>query len=180
MALKFVRRLKANDKQVRVLLGAFWHAYRTVYRGVYVTGTMDPSPFTSTQLRSARTFHRLTPRLISTLGDDRIRVDLIGQATSVPADPPACSGGNDPYACALPRKVALPREQLWQNKFRDMVRQLPAGSRVINNFTGTYCSRTKCKGFADDVYTYFDPTHLSASRTETFRRFFAPTFRWAN
>ena len=178
MALRFVRHLKASGREFRVLLGAFWDGYYSVYKRVYVDKTADPSQWTPVQLRSARTFHRLTPRLITTLGDERIRVDLIGQASSVPDSPPRCPAGSDPYACALPRGVALPRERLWKTFFRQMVRELPAGSRVINNFTSTYCTREKCKGFTDDVYTYFDPTHLSASRTATFRKFFAPTFRF--
>ena len=176
MALRFVRRLKAGDEQVRVLLGAFWDGYYKVYRGVYVTGTMDPSPFTTTQLRSARTFNRLTPRLITTLGHERVRVDLIGQAASVPANPPACSRGNDPYECDLRRSVALPREKRWNDWFRRMQRALPEGSRVVR-FSHTYCGKTKCHGFTDGIHTFFDPTHLSKSRTSTFRKFFAPTFR---
>jgi hypothetical protein len=27
------------------------------------------------------------------------------------------------------------------------------------------------------MYTFFDPIHLSATRTATFRKYFAPTFR---
>ena len=176
IALQFVRRLKAGDQQVRVLLGAFWDGYYKVYRGVYVTGTMDPAPFSTTQLRSARTFHRLTPRLIAKLGDVGVRTDLIGQAASVPANPPSCSRGEDPYECDLRRSVALPREKRLNNWFRQMQRHLPAGSRVVR-FSQTYCGKTKCHGFTDGVNTFFDPTHLSASRTSTFRKFFAPTFR---
>jgi len=179
LALRFVRKLKKNDKQVRVLLGAFWDGYYKVYRGVYVTGTMDPAPFTTTQLRSARTFHRLTPKLIATLGEDRIRVDLIGQAASVPANPPNCSRGEDPYDCDLRRPVALPREKRWNDWFRRMQHGLPDGSRVVR-FSHTYCGKTKCHGFTDGMHTFFDPTHLSKSRTSTFRKFFAPTFRGFN
>jgi hypothetical protein len=178
MALRFVRGLNAQHREFRVLMGAFWDGYYKVYKDVYVDKTADPSQWTKVQLRSARTFHKLTPPLITTLGSEGIRVDLIGQATSVPADPPACQLGSNPYKCSLPRKVALPREKRWKTFFRRMVHQLPAGSRAITNFTSTYCGRTKCQGFTDGVYTYFDPTHLSASRTATFQKFFAPTFRF--
>lgn len=178
MALKYVRDMHEDGKQVRVLLGAFWDGYYKVYKGVYVDKpqTVDPSDYTVTQLRSARTFHTRTPRLIAELGRIGVRTDLIGQATSVPADAPTCLTGSDPYTCALKRRAALPREGLWKKKFRQMVRQLPAGSRVVNNFTSTYCTKKKCHGRTDGVYTYFDPTHLSASRTATFKKFYAPTF----
>jgi hypothetical protein len=176
MALQFVKRLKADHRKVRVILGGFWDGYYKVYRGVYVTGTMDPSPFTTTQLRSARTFHKLTPKLIRTLGEQGIRVDLIGQAASVPANPPNCARGNDPYECDLRRSVAMPREKKWNGWFRTMQRSLPGGSRVVK-FSQTYCNRTVCHGFTDGVRTFFDPTHLSRSRTKTFRKFFAPSFR---
>lgn len=178
MALRFVRALKAQGKEFRVLMGAFWDGYYKVYKDVYVDKTANPKQWTKVQLRSARTFHKLTPQLISTLGREGIRVDLIGQATSVPADPPACLQGSNPYKCALPRKVAKPREAHWKKWFRTMKRRLPAGSRVINGFTNTYCVKSKCHGFTDGVYTYFDHTHLSASRTKTFKKFYAPSFRF--
>lgn len=176
LALRFVRALKAQGKEFRVLMGAFWDGYYKVYKDVYVDKTEDPSQWTKVQLRSARTFHKLTPKLITTLGSEGIRVDLIGQATSVPANPPFCLQGTDPYKCSLPRRVAQPRADHWRDFFRRMLRALPPGSRAINNFTSTYCSKSKCQGFTDGVYTYFDPTHLSASRTATFQKFYAPTF----
>jgi hypothetical protein len=176
MALKYVRRLKDDGKPVRVLLGAFWDGYYSVYKDVYVDKDEDPRQWTPVQLRSARTFHRLTPKLIAKLGQVGVRVDLIGQAASVPADPPACSRSSDPYACDLPRGVALPREKRWKGWLQRQVRPLPAGSRVVN-FSHTYCGTNECHGFTDGIYTFFDPTHLSASRTSTFRKFFAPTFR---
>jgi hypothetical protein len=178
MALKYVRRLKEGGRQVRVLLGAFWHGYYSVYKDVYVDHDADPSQWTKTQLRSARTFTRLTPPLIARLGDVGVRVDLVGQAASVPLDPPSCSIGSDPYVCDLRRSAALPREGKWKDWLRRQVRPLPNGSRVVN-FNEKYCTKTKCHGFTDGIYTFFDPTHLSASRTRTFRTFFAPTFRWA-
>lgn len=176
MALKFVGRLKERGQKIRVLLGAFWQGYYSVYKDVYVDRDEDPSQWTKVQLRSARTFHRLTPQLIAHLGELGIRTDLIGQAASVPANPPRCLRGSDPYECDLRRSAALPREKQWKVWLRRQVRPLPAGSRVIN-FSQTYCSKTKCHGFTDRVYTFFDPTHLSASRTAKFRKFFAPTFR---
>ena len=178
MALRFVRKLDKQGRKFRVLLGAFWDGYYSVYKDVYVDRTADPSQWTKVQLRSARTFHKLTPKLITTLGREGIRVDLIGQATSVPADAPPCPQGYDPYQCSLPRSVALPREKQWKKFFRIMKRRLPKASKVVNNFTRTYCTRTRCSGFTDGVSTYFDPTHLSASRTRTFKKFFAPTFRF--
>jgi hypothetical protein len=179
MALKYVRNLKEKgDQPVRVLLGAFWEGYRSVYQGVYVDQppSVDPDDYTKTQLRSARTFHRLTPRLIAKLDEVGVRVDLIGQAASVPADPPRCLRGSDPYECDLRRSVALPREKAWIDWLRRWARLLPQGSRVVN-FNQKYCSKTECHGFTDGMYTFFDHTHLSASRTKTFKRFFAPTFR---
>lgn len=178
MALKYVSRLKESGRQIRVLLGAFWHAYYSVYKDVYVDGDEDPSQWTTTQLRSARTFHRLTRPLIARLGEVGVRVDLIGQAAAVPLDARVCPSGSDPYVCDLRRSAALPREEKWRDWLRAQVRPLPNGSRVVT-FNQRYCSKTKCHGFTDGRYTFFDPIHLSASRTATFRRFFAPTFRWA-
>jgi hypothetical protein len=87
LALRFVRDLQERDKPVRVLLGAFWDGYYSVYQGVYVDHTIDPSDYTTTQLRSARTFHKLTPKLFDELGELRVRVDVIGQAATVPENP---------------------------------------------------------------------------------------------
>ncbi len=179
MALRFVRRQKEGGRDIRVLLGAFWQGYYSVYKDVYVDQDEDPSQWTETQLRSARTFHRLTPKLIAHLGEIRLRVDLVGQAASVPLNPPPCQRGNDPYECDLRRSAALPREEKWKDWLRRQVRPLPNGSRVVS-FNQKYCSKTKCHGFTDGVNTFFDPTHLSASRTVTFQKFFAPTFRWAD
>ncbi len=177
MALKFVKRLKNDGQNLRVLLGAFWQGYYSVYKDVYVDKDENPSQWTKVQLRSARTFHRLTPPLIAHLGEVGVRVDLIGQAASVPADPPRCLRGSDPYECDLRRSAALPREKAWIDWLRRQVRPLPAGSRVVN-FNQKYCSKTECHGFTDGMYTFFDHTHLSASRTKTFKKFFAPTFRF--
>lgn len=179
MALKFVKRLKDDGRSIRVLLGAFWQGYYSVYKDVYVDKDEDPSQWTKVQLRSARTFHRLTPQLIAHLGEVGLRVDLIGQAASVPANPPRCLRGSDPYECDLRRSAALPREKAWIDWLRRQARPLPNGSRVVH-FNQKYCSRTKCHGFTDGMYTFFDATHLSASRTATFKRFFAPTFRGLN
>jgi SGNH domain (fused to AT3 domains) len=178
LALKFVNRLKKYDKSVRVLLGAYWDGYYSVYKGLYVDQppTVDPSDYTVTQLRSARTFHRLTPKLIAELGGLGVRTDLIGQAATVPANPPFCLRGNDPYECSLKRSVALPHEQLWTSWFKRQLNVLPAGSRVVR-FNYGYCGKTKCQGYTDGMYTFFDPIHLSATRTATFRKYFAPTFR---
>ncbi len=178
-ALRFVRRLHGNGKQVRVLLGAFWDGYYNVYKGVYVDEprTVDPADYTITQLRSARTFHSRTPRLIAELGDIGVRTDLIGQASSVPADPPSCARGEEPYVCSLPRRKALPHEKMWQRTFRAMLRDLPQGSRVVR-FAHSYCGKRKCLGMKNDIYTYYDPIHLSATRTRTFRKFFAPSLEF--
>ena len=177
MALKYVRGLNDRGNQpVRVLMGAFWDGYYTVYKGVYEDGTIDPDDYTTTQLRSARTFNRLTPRLIAKLGEIGVRTDLIGQAVTVPIDPPFCRRGGEPYKCALKRSVALPREKAWQNWFRRVMRPLPDDSRVVN-FNGPYCGPKKCQGFTKGIYTYFDQIHLSATRTATFKKFFAPSFR---
>ena len=122
MALKFVGRLKERGQKIRVLLGAFWQGYYSVYKDVYVDRDEDPSQWTKVQLRSARTFHRLTPQLIAHLGELGIRTDLIGQAASVPANPPRCLRGSDPYECDLRRSAALPREKQWKVWLRRQVR----------------------------------------------------------
>lgn len=175
LALRFVRDLKERDKPVRVLLGAFWDGYYSVYQGVYVDHTIDPSGYTTTQLRSARTFHRSTPKLFAELGELGVRVDVIGQAATVPENPPSCLGGDDPYECRLARSQALPREQAWRGWFRQVMRPLPDRSRLIG-FNDPYCDAAYCYGKVDDIYTFFDPIHLSATRTATFRRYYRATF----
>ena len=181
LALEFVRRLKEEGKQpVRVLLGAFWEGYRSVYEGLYVTGTADPSDYTPTQRRSARTFHRSTPRLFARLAELRVRVDAIGQAATVaatlPEGPRPCLLAQHPYECQVPRAQALPHEADWNRWFGEVMRPLPGRSRVIN-FNDPYCDASTCREKVDDIYTFFDAIHLSASRTATFKRYFAATFR---
>lgn len=185
MALQFVRRLKEDRRQpVRVLLGAFWEGYRSVYEGLYVTGTIDKSDFDRTKRRSARTFHRSTPRLFAKLAELRVRVDAIGQAATVaatvPAGPPRCGflgGGQHPYECNnLPRTQALPRENYWNRWFRKVLRPLPGNSHVIK-FNRRYCNATVCKEKVGGIYTFFDYTHISATRAGTFKRYFRSTFR---
>lgn len=175
LALQFVRDLKERDKPVRVLLGAFWHGYYTVYQRVYVEQSVDPSTYTDTQLRSTRTFRRLTPKLFAELAELRVRTDVIGQAAIVPENPPSCPGGDDPYACRMARAQALPREQAWRDWFRRMMRPLPDTSRLVE-FNDPYCDASYCYGKVGDVFTFFDPIHLSATRTATLRRYFRGTF----
>jgi hypothetical protein len=47
----------------------------------------------------------------------------------------------------------------------------------VVRFNDPYCGPKKCRGISEGIYTYFDPIHLSATRTATFKRYFAPTFR---
>jgi hypothetical protein len=55
------------------------------------------------------------------------------------------------------------------------MRALPDRSRLIE-FNDPFCDTSYCYGKVDDVFTFFDAIHLSATRTATFRRYYKATF----
>lgn len=174
IALRFVRKLKREDRPVRVLIGAFWQGYRDFYQRIYVDHTLDKADYPDSFLRSIRKFRKRTPRLFGELGRIGVRVDIMGQAPVVPENPPYC-WQQVPYACELPRRQALADEGATTRWLGRQLAKVPARSRVIR-FNDPYCDGGTCYGKVGDIYTFFDIWHLSATRTRTLKPYFRRTF----
>jgi hypothetical protein len=176
VALRTVQALIRKKARFKVVLGSNWSGFRRAYRSVYVEQVGGPpsgyDAYTKDMILLA---HEGTPRLFDRLGKMGVDVDLIGQAATVPAERPACAGGDQPYACDLPRWRAMPQERSTTGylKRQQAKIQVRARSRIIDASPG-YCTATVCRGKVGPIATYFDDLHLSATRTRALFRFFKP------
>lgn len=174
--LAFVTRLQQRPSRLKVLIGGFWSGYRQAYRWVQRERAGGPdSGLTPYQEHRAELAEKGAPRLFRGLGALKVDVDVIGQAATVPVDPPACSTGREPYQCDLPRAQALDAEGDNRRWLRAQMSHLVGRPRLIDA-TPAYCTARTCRAHVGEDNTYYDDIHLGATLTATLTSYFAPSF----
>jgi len=167
LALRFVKE-QQKVAPVKVILGGAWHYYLEEIR-------KGSKPDDSYRARIANDVKTDTPRLFRTLGQARVDVDVIGQTLTVP-ETATCKAGRNPFVCTLPRSRAVPKAAANRNYLRSVMKPLAGSPRYIE-VNNALCSKKTCRGKIDGVYTFFDDFHVSATRSGTLGRFFAPSIR---
>jgi hypothetical protein len=163
MALDFVKKLKGEKRDVRVVLATFWQRYLAAIR---------KQKFGSYHGQMAQIFEKSGPRVFRTLGRMKIGVDVVGQALTVPEHAPNCRKGNDPYACNLPRFRAIHGEKGTKAWVKGHMRSLVKPSYVDIN---KMCTRSTCYAKVHGTNTFFDIYHITASMSRLISFVFAGT-----
>lgn len=165
-ALEFVTRLHKNDRPLTVLLGAYWHWYLSTLEKI--DAGEEPEADEAYIFEQSREFRGGVPRMFRTLGRMRVDADVLGPVPTVPDQVAPCLLGETPYACPIPRGQALPDEGTTREYVETQMESLHGRPRLVN-LKPRVCDSAFCYGLRDDVYTWYDGIHLSAtfSRTTT-------------
>jgi hypothetical protein len=175
-ALRYVKRLERRGSEVRVLLGSNWSGFRMAYRRIALEQVGVDAGYDDYTRQMVALSHEGTPRLFQRLGRLGVDVDVIAQAATIPDRVLPCAAGDDPYACEIPRWRALPEERRTESWLRSQMDLLTGDSRYITP-TDAYCNSLVCGGNVGGIFTWYDPLHLSATRTKNLASYFAPTIR---
>jgi hypothetical protein len=151
-AFDYVKLLKSQKRDVRVVLGTYWQRYLQA---------IEHRRFGSYHGQMAAHFETGGPRLFRRLGRLRIGVDVVGQAVTVPSRARNCPLGNDPYACDLRRHRAIREETGTRRWVKGQMEALVEPAYVDIN---RMCSSTTCYARGPGgIYTFFDVYHITAS-----------------
>ena len=161
LALDLTRRLEASGERYRLVLAGSWQRY------VHARKVGDRRSYVGMM---AKTMRAATPRLARTLNSIGAEVDVIGQVATVPERIRRCPQGNDPYACQVPVRKALPEATATKNYVRTALG--PVLDRNQINVNPFFCTSQVCKGLVDGVRTWFDDLHLSATRSASLAPYF--------
>ena len=167
MALRFVTE-QQKVAPVKVVLGGAWHYYLEEIR-------KGSKPDDSYRARIANDVKTDTPRLFRTLAEARVDVDVVGQTLTVP-ESATCKQGRNPFVCSLPRTRAVPKAAANKKYLRNVMKPLAGSARYIE-VNDALCSKKTCRGKIDGIFTFYDDFHISATRSATLSRFFAPSVR---
>jgi hypothetical protein len=166
IAIDLVHQLKRSGQPFRVVLGASWQRY--------LSALDDPDSQDPYTLQYAKYFEKGTPKLLKTLGDLKVKTDVIGQTGYPQGNLPNCPRSNVPYACNLPRSQMVPDEASTRTWLKNKMKSLTAGKRYIA-VNDEFCSTSTCHGYQNPVYTFFDNEHLSMTFSKSLKSFFAPS-----
>lgn len=169
-ALEFVTRLHKNGRPLTVLLGGYWHWYLSTLERI--DAGEEPDADEAYIFEQSREFRGGVPRMFRTLGRMRVDTDVIGPVPTVPDVVAPCLLGESPYACPILRGQALPDERTTRAYVESQMEALHGRPRLIN-LKPRMCDSAFCYGLRDDVYTWYDGIHLSA----TFSRSTTSAFR---
>ncbi|WP_232678615.1 SGNH hydrolase domain-containing protein [Nocardioides sp. R-C-SC26] len=171
LALQFIKKQRQSKARFKVILASNWGGFRQGYRKVLLDEVVSTSGYTDFVKQMVRLSHDGTPRLFTTLGKLRVDVDVIAQAATVPDRVPACTPGQDPYLCEIPRWRAIPEESETRSWLKGQMRKLANNPRYIDA-SPSYCDETTCFGLVNGIQTFYDNLHLSATRTRNLAQYF--------
>jgi hypothetical protein len=164
IALRYVRKMHSTTDDFTVLLGSNWSGYRIAYREIVREGRGEEYlPFVR---EMALLSHDATPRLFRQLGRIGVRVAVLAQSATVPADAPSCDAGRVPYLCPLDRELALPEEAREDRWLARRLEGLAGPVRVVDA-RPAYCGAELCYGQLGGITTWSDDLHLSTTRTRS-------------
>lgn len=176
LAMKYVMRLQRGDQDVRVLLGSHWAGYRRAARESTIGPLAPLFGYDETTQGKVELFQSSAAALFPALGRLGVDVDVIGQTATVPRLTLPCAAGEEPYSCDVLRSRAIYDEDETEAWLRERMQDLAGTPRLID-VNSAYCGQIMCRGVQDGIHTFYDDLHLSATRTDTLTRFFAPSMR---
>ncbi|GEP32318.1 hypothetical protein NSZ01_00860 [Nocardioides szechwanensis] len=176
MAMKFVKKLEAGPQDVRVVLGSSWAGYRRADREIKAGAGEAYYGYNDWVKQMVALFMRSAGPLFPALGKVGVDVDVIGQTATVPRSLAPCATGEDPYTCDLRRNSAIYDEYKTRKWLRGLMKELAGKPRLIE-VNDAFCDDYVCHGMVDDVYTFYDDLHLSATKVRQLRPYFRDTFR---
>ena len=171
-AIRFLTSASQQRRKVRVVVGAAWQIYHHVqtkgenvpFEGHDITGYGPIAEEARTGI----------PRLFRTLGRLGIPADAVGQSPFVPANPPACDAGMEPYRCALPRSVVIRDEAFNRAQVTRWLRSVP-GDPIMTTQSDLVCTKRICQGVVNGISTYYDHGHIGARMSLRMAKYFRPT-----
>ncbi len=175
-AFAYVKKLHRRGSDVKALLGSNWSGFRIAYRRMQLEALGIDSGYEPYTKRMVMLSHEGTPLLFKRLGKLGVDVDVIAQAAVVPEHTAPCLSDDDPYRCDVSRWRALPEEGRTESWLRRQLQQVTGRAGYVET-TDAYCTPLVCHGEVDDIVTFFDHLHLSASRTRALAPAFVPSFR---
>jgi hypothetical protein len=171
-AMRYLANASRNHRQVRVVVGAAW----AIYEHVWANG--DQTPFEGHNIQGYQRVADLArtgiPRLFRTLTALGIPADAIGQSPFVPANPPLCVAGMEPYRCSLPRSVVIKNEDFNRAQIKRWMRGV-LGNPKITSQSDYLCTHNVCRGTIGGVNTYYDHGHIGAAMSTRLASYFRPT-----
>ena len=173
-ALAYVTRLQRRGSDVRVVLGSNWSGFRIAHRKIALEGVTGDPGYSDYTRKMVELSHEGTPRLFTRLGRLGVDVTVIAQAATIPERVRDCEAGNDPYACTIPRWRALPEELRTERWLGQQMAKLSGATEYLEP-SAAYCNTTICAGNVGGIFTWYDPLHLSATRTRALTSYFRPT-----
>ncbi len=173
-ARRFITQQRDRSAGLHVLISSFWAGYRADYRRMRREANGGPdSGVDPYHEHMARLAVLGAPPLFERLGRQRIEVDVVGQAGTVPTSPRDCDAGREPYQCDLPRARALDREAGNRTWLRARMRDLTGRPRLIDP-SPAYCDDSTCFAHLGEANTWFDDLHLGAAMTSNLMSYFTP------
>lgn len=138
-ALRFIKGMVRRDRQVSVVLGGYWHLYRTL--------AAAPDPSLATLSKQARLWKLGGERVFRVLRGMDVRTIGIGQQ-------PTLGFGIPVPTVDLPRRSVMPDEATERRWLRVRVDSLVEPSSVL-------CDRDSCRTTVHGVATYLDAFHIN-------------------
>ena len=164
LALKFIRKLKAGDERLEVVLNGSWERYRRAFRN---NNTETFAGVIAKQLAVQ------TPRVMREFGKRRISTSVIGPVATVPTRKAKCKVSTVPYGCDLPRKKALQDEAGTRAGLTKLIQPLMGNQEPID-VNPVMCDELICKAKISGKFTFYDDLHISASTSRKMKSYFTP------
>lgn len=163
LALEFIDKVRRSGRPITVILGAHWGLYQSLIARLEL-GWLPELVHDIFLSQQAQLYDAGAARALATLRKWKVPSFAVGQQPTVPDNAPPCLTGATPYACALPRLLALAGEQA-TNAW--LARRVTA----VIDVTRYMCDTLVCR--AD----YLDDLHLNPAATDRFAPAFKPAFR---
>lgn len=155
LAMRFIETLVERDRQVTVVLGGYWHLYRTL--------AVTPDPRLVSVSQQARLWRMAGGRVFRALARMDVRTIGIGQQPTLGLDTPRPT-------IDLPRAQLMPREAAERKWLRSRVDRKVEPSSVL-------CGALTCRTTVDGVASYLEALHLNPAVAGVFTPLYRRAFR---
>lgn len=173
VALRFLKQLVNGSEDFKVVLAGNWDMYERALQ-LIAQGKQPGKGHAEYAFAQSKIFRKGGPRLVKELAQWRVDVDVIGQVARPPRNPKPCKR-MDPYACNFPRRQAFRNEsgtESWLRRLMAPVLRQGGAEVYVNDFL---CSASTCYGKVDDVWTFHDNSHITASMARLLAPYYAPS-----
>ncbi len=173
LALKFIADKRKRKQRVKVLIGAFWGFYRDLLDRA-ANGWEPETQNESFLLERSRLYEAGTANAFGTLARWNVPTAALAQMPWVPDDAPACTDGDAPYACDLPRSTAIHDEAATRAWVSRQLARIPRSGLI--DTTDFLCDDDTCSATFQGHPAYLDDLHLDPAITGGFSGRYADFF----